>query len=39
MRDEPALSRVISLGINEIEGRVRLIERDKAAVRDTLADL
>lgn len=28
----PALSRVISLGITEIEGRVALIERDKRAV-------
>jgi aminopeptidase N len=28
----PALTRVITLGIGEIEGRVELIERDKGAV-------
>lgn len=32
----PALSRVISLGIAEIQGRVELIERDRAAVSQAL---
>ena len=35
----PALSRVIALGIVEIEGRVELIERDGAAVRSALIEL
>jgi aminopeptidase N len=39
MQNEPALARVISLGINEIEGRVSLIERDKDAVQRALAEL
>lgn len=39
MRDIPALSRAISIGISEIEGRVELIERDKDAVQQTLLAL
>lgn len=39
MKDIAALSRVITMGISEIEGRVELIERDGSAVRDTLAKL
>jgi aminopeptidase N len=39
MQNEPALARVISLGINEIEARVSLLERDTTAVRDALAQL
>lgn len=35
----PALTRVIAIGIVEIEGRVNLIERDGQAVRDALANL
>lgn len=35
----PALTRVIAIGIVEIEGRVNLIERDSQAVRDALAKL
>lgn len=34
-----ALTRVITMGISEIEGRVELIERDKDAVRQALAEL
>ncbi len=39
MKDVPALSRVIAMGISEIEGRVELIERDGPAVRDALRSL
>lgn len=39
MKDIAALSRVITMGISEIEGRVELIERDGPAVRDALAKL
>jgi aminopeptidase N len=39
MRSEPALTRVIDLGITEIESRVNLIERDRAAVKKALAEL
>lgn len=39
MKDIPALSRVITMGISEIEGRVALIERDGPAVREALAKL
>lgn len=39
MQSEPALKRVIAMGISEIEGRVELIERDSAAVREALAKL
>lgn len=35
----PALARVITMGISEIEGRVELIERDKIAVCSTLHQL
>lgn len=35
----PALTRVIAIGIVEIEGRVSLIERDGALVRQALAEL
>jgi aminopeptidase N len=35
----PALARVISIGISEIEGRVELIERDKLAVQQALLSL
>lgn len=35
----PALARTITMGISEIEGRVELIERDKAAVQKALLDL
>lgn len=35
----PALSRVISMGIGELEGRVELIERDKDAVCSALRKL
>lgn len=36
---EPALKRVISIGMSEIEGRVSLIERDGPAVRQALEKL
>jgi len=39
MKDIAALSRVITMGISEIEGRVELIERDGPAVRDILTTL
>jgi aminopeptidase N len=39
LQSEPALTRVISIGIGEIEGRVALIERDGPAVREALAKL
>lgn len=39
MLTEPALARIIAIGISEIEGRVDLIERDKQAVRTALAKL
>jgi aminopeptidase N len=39
LQDEPALNRVITIGIGEIEGRVELIERDGEAVRAALAKL
>jgi aminopeptidase N len=39
MVDIAALSRVITMGISEIEGRVELIERDGPAVRSTLSSL
>jgi len=39
MKDIPALTRVITMGISEIEGRVELIERDGPAVRAALLDL
>ena len=39
MQNVPALSRAISVGLSEIEGRVELIEREAQAVRDELAKL
>lgn len=39
MQDIAALSRVITMGISEIEGRVELIERDAPAVRRALSEL
>jgi len=39
MQSEPALTRVIAMGISEIEGRVELIERDSTAVREALTKL
>lgn len=36
LQNEPALARVIAIGIKEIEGRVELIERDGPAVCDAL---
>lgn len=39
MKTIPALARVITMGISEIEGRVALIERDGPAVREALAKL
>ncbi len=38
-KEIPALTRAISMGISEIEGRVELIERDKAAVQAALLAL
>lgn len=38
MLDQPALKRTIELGIREIDGRVRLIERDKLAVTQAIHD-
>lgn len=38
-KDIPALTRAISMGIGEIEGRVELIERDKKAVQNALLSL
>lgn len=35
----PALSRTITMGISEIEGRVELIERDKVAVQQALLSI
>lgn len=39
MLSEPSLTRVITLGISDIEGRVELLERDTAAVQAALAKL
>lgn len=39
MLNEPSLTRVITLGISDIEGRVELLERDTDAVRAALAKL
>lgn len=39
MKDIPALTRAIAIGISEIEGRVELIERDKDAVQAALLAL
>ena len=39
MIDEPPLTRVITLGVSDIEGRVELLERDTEAVQAALAKL
>lgn len=39
LKDIPALSRVIAMGLSEIEGRIELIERDSSAVRAALLEL
>lgn len=39
LQREPTLTRVITLGIAEITGRLELLERDGAAVREALAAL
>jgi aminopeptidase N len=39
LMDIPALTRVITIGMSEIEGRVELLERDTTAVREALAKL
>ena len=39
MLSEPALTRVITLGISDITGRVELLERDTKAVHEALAKL
>jgi aminopeptidase N len=39
MKTQPALERVITMGISDIEGRVALIERDGEGVRAALAKL
>lgn len=39
LQGEPALKRVIAIGIGEIEGRVELLERDGPAVREMLNNL
>ena len=39
MLNEPSLTRVITLGISDIEGRVSLLERDSEAVKAALAKL
>jgi aminopeptidase N len=39
LKEDLALTRVIEMGISEIEGRVELIERDGPAVRQALLDL
>ncbi|HSW77661.1 MAG TPA: M1 family metallopeptidase [Candidatus Chromulinivoraceae bacterium] len=39
LKDIPALTRVITIGASEIEGRVALLERDTIAVREALAKL
>ena len=36
MMDDPSLTRAIEMGEREIESRVKLIERDKAAVEAEL---
>ncbi|HET6747560.1 MAG TPA: M1 family metallopeptidase [Candidatus Saccharimonadales bacterium] len=39
LASEPALTRVIALGISELEGKVELIERDTSAVKNALDQL
>ena len=37
--DQPSLSRAIEMGIKDLEGKVELIERDSAAVKEALSQL
>jgi aminopeptidase N len=39
LKNDPSLTRVIEMGISEIEGRVALIEKDGPSVREKLNDL
>ena len=39
LRDQPALTRVIDLGLSEIQARIELLERDGEAVRKKLLSL
>jgi len=39
MKSDPLLTRVIEMGINEINDRIKLIERDEESVIDTLLNL
>lgn len=39
MRNEPALARVIAMGVSDIEGRIELLARDTEAVRKALNQL
>jgi aminopeptidase N len=39
LRDQPALTRVIDLGLSEIQARIELLERDGVAVREKLLSL
>lgn len=39
LRDNPALTRTIDMGIRDLEGRIALVERDRAAVIGALLDL
>lgn len=39
LRDQPALTRVIDLGMNEIQARIELLERDGEVVREKLLSL
>jgi len=39
MKNEPALTRVITLGLSELEGKVTLIERDAPGVKAALREL
>lgn len=39
LKQEPALTRVITLGMSEIQAKVELIERDSQAVKEALAKL
>jgi aminopeptidase N len=39
LKNVPSLTRVITMGVSEIEGRVELLERDGDAVRRALLDL
>lgn len=39
LRKNPGLTRVIDMGLRDLEGRIELIERDQAAVIERLAEL